>query len=139
MAWTIAHVLPERHRRPSDDADLEALALAITHCDLVTCDAFMGDVLRRMHVRAELYTGPTGRRRGPPRTAGGLRASGPVAMRRTARSLRSQQLSRGTPLAPRSRRLDRLAIDRRVSPARPRTRRVRLRRPRGRCPAAPAR
>jgi hypothetical protein len=57
MAWTIAHELPERTARPSDAADLDALALAVTHCDLVTCDAFMADVLRRMRVRAELFSG----------------------------------------------------------------------------------
>jgi hypothetical protein len=57
MAWTIAHELPERAPRASDEADLDALALAVTHCDLITCDAFMADVLRRMHVRAELYSG----------------------------------------------------------------------------------
>jgi hypothetical protein len=57
MAWTIAHELPQRTPRPGDEADLDALALAVTHCDLITCDAFMADVLRRMHVKAELYTG----------------------------------------------------------------------------------
>jgi hypothetical protein len=57
MAWTIAHELPERAARPSDAADLDALALAVAHCDLVTCDAFMADVLRRMRVPCELYTG----------------------------------------------------------------------------------
>jgi hypothetical protein len=59
MAWTIAHELPERRPRPSDEADLDALATAVTHCDLVTCDAFMADVLRRLRVdyRCELFTG----------------------------------------------------------------------------------
>jgi hypothetical protein len=57
MAWTIAHELPERAPRPSDAADLDALALAVAHCDLVTCDAFMADVLRRLRVPCELYTG----------------------------------------------------------------------------------
>src|SRR5213592_3074818 len=38
MAQTIARELPERRGRPSDDADLEALAIALVHCDLVTCD-----------------------------------------------------------------------------------------------------
>jgi hypothetical protein len=57
MAWTIAHELPERAPRASDAADLDALALAVVHCDIVTCDAFMADVLRRMRVRCELYPG----------------------------------------------------------------------------------
>jgi hypothetical protein len=47
MTWVIEHELPERRARPSDAADLEALALALTHCDLVTCDAFMADVVKR--------------------------------------------------------------------------------------------
>ena len=34
MRWTIDHELPERASRPSDAADLDALALAVTHCDL---------------------------------------------------------------------------------------------------------
>ena len=47
MEWVISHELPERHARVSDAADLEALAIALTHCRLVTCDAFMADVIRR--------------------------------------------------------------------------------------------
>src|SRR3954453_21541381 len=46
MVWTITHELPARAPRPSDAADLDALACAVAHCDLVTCDAFMADVLR---------------------------------------------------------------------------------------------
>lgn len=61
LARTIARELPERHARPSDAADLEALALALRHCDLVTCDAFMADIVRRtrLDVRhgCELFTG----------------------------------------------------------------------------------
>jgi hypothetical protein len=61
MAWTIEHQLPERRARTSDEGDLEALALAVTRCDLVTCDAFMADVIRRTGLdrrhRCELYTG----------------------------------------------------------------------------------
>ena len=52
---------PERRGRASDRMDAKALALALPHCRLVTCDAFMGDVIRRsgLHVRfrCELYTG----------------------------------------------------------------------------------
>lgn len=47
MERTIAYELPERRARPSDSADLDALAQALTHCDLVTCDAFMADVIKQ--------------------------------------------------------------------------------------------
>jgi hypothetical protein len=61
MVWTIEHELPERRARASDAADLDALALALTRCDLVTCDAFMADVARRarldLRYRCELFTG----------------------------------------------------------------------------------
>jgi hypothetical protein len=61
MLWTIGHELPERRGRASDAADLDALAIALPHCDLVTCDAFMADVLRRARLdlrhRCELFTG----------------------------------------------------------------------------------
>jgi hypothetical protein len=52
---------PERRARPSDRVDLRALALALPRCDIVTCDAFMADVVRRAgyhaRYRCELYTG----------------------------------------------------------------------------------
>jgi hypothetical protein len=61
MAWVIEHELPERQARASDRADLDALAQALTHCDLVTCDAFMADVIRRARLdlrhRCELFSG----------------------------------------------------------------------------------
>jgi hypothetical protein len=61
MSWTIEHELPLRHSRASDTADLEALAGAIVHCDLVTCDAFMADVIRRTRLdlrhRCKLFAG----------------------------------------------------------------------------------
>jgi hypothetical protein len=61
MAWVIANELPERRARPSDAADLDAVALALTRCDLVTCDAFMADVVKRTRLdlrhRAELFSG----------------------------------------------------------------------------------
>jgi hypothetical protein len=47
MAATIEREFPERSARASDAADLDALAIAVTRCDLVACDAFMADVLRR--------------------------------------------------------------------------------------------
>jgi hypothetical protein len=61
MAWTIEHELPERRPQSGDPADLEAMAVAVVHCDLVTCDAFMADVLRRARLdlrhRCLLFTG----------------------------------------------------------------------------------
>ncbi|HEY3019627.1 MAG TPA: hypothetical protein VGJ32_05515 [Solirubrobacteraceae bacterium] len=61
LAATIAAEHPERHARASDAADLRALAVALPRCQLVTCDAFMADVVRRTRLdlrhRAELYTG----------------------------------------------------------------------------------
>jgi hypothetical protein len=61
MLWTIERELPERQPRPSDAVDLDALALALVHCELVTTDAFMVDVLRRTRLdreyRCELYSG----------------------------------------------------------------------------------
>jgi hypothetical protein len=61
MTWTIAHELPERRPRASDGADLDALASALEHCSLVTCDAFMADVLRRarldLRYGCELFSG----------------------------------------------------------------------------------
>jgi hypothetical protein len=64
MTWVIEHELPERRPRPSDAADLEALALALTHCDLVTCDAFMADVVKRARLdlrhHAQVFSGRRG-------------------------------------------------------------------------------
>lgn len=61
MLWIIEHELPQRQARDSDIADLDAMAVALYHCDLVTCDAFMADVIRRarLHLRhrVELFTG----------------------------------------------------------------------------------
>jgi hypothetical protein len=58
---TIEYELPERHPRPSDAADVDALAQALTHCDLVTTDAFMADVIRRARLdlrhQVELFSG----------------------------------------------------------------------------------
>ena len=47
MAATIDREFPERTGQAGDAADLEALAMALVHCDVVTCDAFMADVIRR--------------------------------------------------------------------------------------------
>ncbi len=61
MAATIDREFPERRSRPSDHADLDALAIALTRCHLVTCDAFMADVIRRtrldLRFECELFTG----------------------------------------------------------------------------------
>jgi hypothetical protein len=61
MARTIAREHPARPGRASDVADLDALALALVGCDLVTCDAFMADVVRRSRLDlrhgVELFTG----------------------------------------------------------------------------------
>jgi hypothetical protein len=52
---------PERKRRESDRVDVRALAAALPRCRLVTCDAFMADVVRRtgldVRFRCELFTG----------------------------------------------------------------------------------
>ncbi|HZE05267.1 MAG TPA: hypothetical protein VE127_08595, partial [Solirubrobacteraceae bacterium] len=64
MQRTIDDELPERRARPSDRADLDALAQALTHCELVTCDAFMADVIRRARLglrhQSELFSGRRG-------------------------------------------------------------------------------
>lgn len=61
MRWAIEHEFPQRHARPGDAADLEALAVALPSCDLVTCDVFMADVIRRTRLNTrhgcELFTG----------------------------------------------------------------------------------
>lgn len=61
MLATIETELPERRGKASDAADLDALAQALVHCSLVTCDAFMADVIRRTRLHlfheVELYTG----------------------------------------------------------------------------------
>jgi hypothetical protein len=57
----LARDFPERRARRSDRVDLSALAVALPHCRLVTCDAFMADVVRRtrldLRFRCELFTG----------------------------------------------------------------------------------
>jgi hypothetical protein len=61
MRETIEREFPERADRSSDAADLDALAIALVHCSLVTCDAFMADVIRRTRLQlrhgVELYSG----------------------------------------------------------------------------------
>ena len=61
MTWVIEHELVERRARPSDAADIDALACALEHCTYVTCDAFMADVLRRarldLRFECQLFSG----------------------------------------------------------------------------------
>jgi hypothetical protein len=61
LAVILERDFPERRSRASDALDLRSLALALPRCRLVTCDAFMADVVRRsgLHVRfrSELFTG----------------------------------------------------------------------------------
>ena len=52
---------PERRRLESDPIDLWAMALALSTCQLITCDAFTADVVRRSGLDrqrgVELFTG----------------------------------------------------------------------------------
>jgi hypothetical protein len=55
---------PNRPPAPSDEIDIEALSLALPRCDLVTCDAFMAELIRRARLdvwfQCELFTGRRG-------------------------------------------------------------------------------
>jgi len=61
MADAMEQEFPERRRRAGDEADLEALAIALTRCELVGSDAFMADVIRRTRLnlrhRCEVFSG----------------------------------------------------------------------------------
>jgi hypothetical protein len=61
LAQTAARELPERAPRRGDAVDVQALGIALPRCALVTCDAFMADVVRRTRLDArfgcELFTG----------------------------------------------------------------------------------
>jgi len=61
LRWTLEHDFPERPARASDELDLLALAIALPRCELVTCDAFMADVVGRTGLDRrfgrELFTG----------------------------------------------------------------------------------
>jgi hypothetical protein len=52
---------PDRTPLPSDDLDLVALSRALPACELVTCDAFMAELIRRARLDTwcccELFTG----------------------------------------------------------------------------------
>jgi hypothetical protein len=64
LAESMARELPERAPAPGDSADLDAVAAALPHCRLVTCDAFMADLVRRTRLDrrygTELFTGRRG-------------------------------------------------------------------------------
>ncbi|HEY1273479.1 MAG TPA: hypothetical protein VGF25_01140 [Thermoleophilaceae bacterium] len=57
----LARDYPGRAFRASDGVDVAALALALPACDLVTCDAFMAELVRRARLDTrhgcELFTG----------------------------------------------------------------------------------
>jgi hypothetical protein len=61
LAAVLEGHFPDRRAHASDQLDIRALAVALPRCRLVTCDAFMADVVRRtaLHVRfrCELFTG----------------------------------------------------------------------------------
>jgi hypothetical protein len=61
---TLARDHPDRTPEPGDERDLEALSLALPRCDLVTCDAFMAELIRRERLDVwypcELFTGRRG-------------------------------------------------------------------------------
>ncbi|MEA2268090.1 MAG: hypothetical protein QOC64_700 [Solirubrobacteraceae bacterium] len=61
LARTATREFPRRRMRASDAVDLRALAIALPRCRLVTCDAFMADVVRRTRLDArfgcELFSG----------------------------------------------------------------------------------
>ena len=61
MTEVAADHFPERTRLDSDAVDLEVIALALPRCRLITCDAFMADVVRRTRLDvlcdAEVFTG----------------------------------------------------------------------------------
>jgi hypothetical protein len=58
---TLRRDFPERRARQSDSVDVRALAVALPRCRLVTCDAFMADVVHRtrldLRFGCELFTG----------------------------------------------------------------------------------
>ena len=61
LAFILDRDFPERRARQSDRLDVRTLALALPRCRIVTCDAFMADVVRRtrldLRFRCELFTG----------------------------------------------------------------------------------
>jgi hypothetical protein len=74
---TLGRDYPDRSPAPSDERDIEALSLALPRCDLLTCDAFMAELIRRARLEVwfscELFTG---RRRDVERLRGRLQELG---------------------------------------------------------------
>jgi hypothetical protein len=64
LAILLERDFPQRRSRASDALDLRSLALVLPRCRLVTCDAFMADLVRRsgldVRYRCELFTGRRG-------------------------------------------------------------------------------
>jgi hypothetical protein len=61
LARVAEQQFPERRRRESDRIDLSAISLALTQCQLITCDAFVADLVRRAgldrRLGIELFSG----------------------------------------------------------------------------------
>jgi hypothetical protein len=61
LRGALARDYPDRPPAPSDERDVEALSLALPRCELVTCDAFMGELVQRARLDVwfpcELFTG----------------------------------------------------------------------------------
>jgi hypothetical protein len=61
LRMVVERQFPDRRGRASDRIDLPAIAVALAHCRLVTCDAFLADVVRRSGIDrrlgVELYSG----------------------------------------------------------------------------------
>jgi hypothetical protein len=61
LAAVLEREFPERRGRPSDSVDVRVLAIVLPRCRLVTCDAFMADVVARTALDrrfgCELFTG----------------------------------------------------------------------------------
>ena len=55
---------PQRTPEPGDERDLDSLSLALPRCELVTCDAFMADLIHRARLDVwfpcEIYAGRRG-------------------------------------------------------------------------------
>jgi hypothetical protein len=64
LRTALARDYPNRPPAPSDERDIEALSLALPRCDLVTCDAFMAELIHRARLDVwypcELFTGRRG-------------------------------------------------------------------------------
>jgi hypothetical protein len=64
LRTALARHHPDRPAEPGDERDVEALSLALPRCDLVTCDAFMAELIHRARLDVwfpcELFTGRRG-------------------------------------------------------------------------------